>query len=87
MVRVTLPCATSDTETQDLTKNKCQNDTASAVTSLTTKCTDNLSGTAGTEVISDPLVNRPSIAANNVTYTKILLTLADDVWRTICHVG
>ena len=61
MVRVTLPCATSDTESQDLTKNICQNDTASAVTSLTTKCTDNLSGTAGTEVISAPLVSRTLI--------------------------
>ena len=57
MVKVTLPCVISDTETQELTKNICQNDTASAVTSLTTKCTDNLSGTAGTETISDPLVS------------------------------
>lgn len=58
MVRVTLPCNTSATDTQDLTKNICQNDTASAVTSLTTKCTDNLSGTAGTETISGPLVSK-----------------------------
>ena len=56
MVKVTLPCVISDTETQDLTKNICQNDTASAVTTLTTRCTDKLSGTAGTETVSDPLV-------------------------------
>ena len=62
MVRVTLPCNTSLTDTQDLTKNICQNDTASAVASLTTKCTNNLSGTAGTETISDPLVSRLLVA-------------------------
>ena len=58
MVSVTLPCHIDTTNTtKQLSKNVCQNETGAAVTSLTTKCTDNHGGTAQTEVISGALVS------------------------------
>ena len=58
MVSVTLPCHIDTTNTtKQLSKNVCQNETGAAVTSLTTKCTDNHGGAAQTEVISGALVS------------------------------
>ena len=58
MVSVTLPCHIDTTNTtKQLSKSVCQNETGAAVTSLTTKCTDNHGGAAQTEVISGALVS------------------------------
>ena len=58
IVSVTLPCHIDTTNTtKQLSKSVCQNETGAAVTSLTTKCTDNHGGAAQTEVISGALVS------------------------------
>ena len=63
MVSVTLPCHIDTTNTtKQLSKNVCQNETGAAVTSLTTKCTDNHGGAAQTEVISGALVSGAAAA-------------------------
>ena len=68
MVSVTLPCHIDTTNTtKQLSKNVCQNETGEAVTSLTTKCTDNHGGAAQTEVISGALVSGGTATAGLVT--------------------
>ena len=68
MVSVTLPCHIDTTNTtKQLSKNVCQNETGEAVTSLTTKCTDNHGGAAQTEVISGALVSGAAASAGLLT--------------------
>ena len=85
MVSVTLPCHIDTTNTtKQLSKNVCQNETGEAVTSLTTKCTDNHGGAAQTEVISGALVS--GAAALPLLASLPLYIAADDVKRPICGV-